>query len=220
MKITAVTPTRGDRPHLLEQCKFYMQRQSMPLHDHIIIDHAPANEQKDITKRFREGIVKAFADGADLVALIEDDDWYHQDYISNLIAGWKSLDEPVLFGIGYTHYYHVGINARMYMKHQERASAFCTLISRKAMPLIKWPADNDPFFDIVLWKHARGKTTMPTVIWALGIKHGIGLSGGMGHKASWLTYKDKDPNMVWLESVVGSDIEFYKQLHGQVRNSV
>ena len=45
MNIAAVTPTRGDRGRLLEQCKLYVGRQSLPFTSHIIVDNPPLDQR-------------------------------------------------------------------------------------------------------------------------------------------------------------------------------
>ena len=220
-KIIAVTPTRGDRPRLLDQCKYYIGRQTYPIYKHLIIDHPPKDNEKDITLRFREGITQAFSEGADLVIIAEDDDWYHPDYVGQMVNGWESAGNPSTFGISYTYYYHLGISSFMFMKHPERASAFSTMVTKDVLRM-KWPADKDPFFDIVLWKQFKGKTMMPDKILSLGIKgYAVGaLFGGMGHNSTWQAYRDKDADMSWLHNVVGEDFEFYRKLGYEIRNYV
>jgi len=220
MNIHAVTPTRGDRVALLERAKFYLQRQSLPVAHHHIIDFAPTDQHKDITKRFRLGIEQAFASGADVVFLWEDDDWYHRDYVKTLVERWEATGRPPCFGISYTYYYHLGIRAWAMMNHVGRASAFSTMVGKGVLNM-KWPGDADPFFDIHLWRQLRGKTFAPVETLAVGIKHGIGLTGGIGHKKEWPTYRGgRDADMAWLRSRTGDDFTFYKDLSDEIRRSL
>lgn len=218
MNIAAVTPTRGDRGRLLEQRKLYVGRQSLPFTSHIIVDNPPLDQRKDITKRFREGITKAFAQGAELVFLIEDDDWYHPDYVRDMVHGWERAGKPKCFGVGYSYYYHLGTRAWLQMKHPERASAFSTMVTRDVLSM-SWPGDHEPFFDIHLWKQLQGKTFQPASPIAVGVKHGIGMSGGIGHRKEWAMYKFKDSDMSWFRSHTGEDdFLFYKQLSDELIN--
>jgi len=218
--VIAVTPTRGDRGQLLEQCKKYVERQTHKVQEHIIIDYPPTGKQKDITPRFRDGINQAISKGADIIVFMEDDDWYHPNYIKQMLAGWNSVGRPACFGIGFTYYYHIGTRAWTTMRHPQRASAFCTMLTATAINNFKWPSDSDPFLDVHLWKKIPGgRTIMPQPLIALGIKHGIGLSGGMGHNKKWRAYTNTDLSMSWLRGVVGEeDFKFYQQLANEVRN--
>ena len=212
MVIHAITPTRGDRPILLEQSKLYLSRQTIKPSMHHIIDFVPTDNQKDITKRFRIGLTNAFNEGADLVFLWEDDDWYHPEYIQQMFEFWINSDKPNCIGIADTYYYHLGLKRWMYMRHPDRASAFCTAVTSAVLNM-KWPDDTYPFFDIELWKQLNGKTLFTTQQLALGIKgHKEGeLFGGNGHNDKWIAYNKNDSDMLWFKNIVKDDFLFYKK---------
>jgi hypothetical protein len=51
-----------------------------------------------------------------------------------------------------------------------------------------------------------------TTVKSIGIKHGVGLCGGGGHKNT-MWYKNEDPGMKWLASHVDKkSLEFYKSI--------
>jgi hypothetical protein len=129
-----------------------------------------------------------------------------------MVAGWVAAGRPDCFGVDYTYYYHVGIRAWLHMRHPGRASAFSTLLAPGCLDRLEWPSDDNPFLDIEIWKQLRGPTFAPAEPVSIGIKHGIGLSGGQGHRRDWRAYNQRDPSMEWLRLRVGDDFDFYKKL--------
>jgi hypothetical protein len=75
-----------------------------------------------------------------------------------------------------------------------------------------------PFLDIEIWKYAKSTSKRCKFIddtGSIGIKHGIGLCGGKGHK---MEMNNKDPDMTWLKARVDNDsFEFYKQLSDSIK---
>lgn len=218
LKIVSLTPTRGDRPVMLENMKRLMARQTRQLHGMVIVDDEPQNPNvKDITYRYRIGLSRVFEQypDTDLVAIIEDDDYYHPDYIRALTTQWHDMGKPPTFGYGDTHYYHLGLKARHYQRHPERSSAFTTFMTKDLLNM-QWPADDYSFVDIDIWKQFRGRTVLPKVPLAIGIKGYKEGShfGGIGHNDKWAAYaKNPDPGMAWLRNNVDPEsFDFYKSI--------
>lgn len=212
MKIGVLIPTRGDRPELLNFAIRQMERQTRKPDVIELVNDAPLSGDKDITWRYRIGCERIFAKGVDVVLLIEDDDWYDATYIERLVGEWEKAGKPGIFGIGNTTYYHLGIKAYNEEIHTGRASAMSTLLT-KVVQNIQWAKDNYVWTDIDLWKKIPGKTVMFERLLSLGVKHGIGLTGGIGHNAKWGGYKHKDPDMNWLMNTVDQEaFEFYKNM--------
>ena len=104
------------------------------------------------------------------------------------------------------------------MQHSGRTSAFCTLVK---LPFrCSWPADNYPFLDLHIHKNAS-VISIPfpkDKIYAIGVKHGIGLSGGGGHRSNFRFY-DK-PVGDWFYNIVGEDFKFYKDMKSKINKTI
>lgn len=209
-KIAVIIPTRGDRPEFLRICKILIHRQTVQPDEIIFIDHPGKRGIKDITGRYRKGVQEAAARGCTVALFWEDDDWYHPKYIEWMLNKWNSVRRPMIFGIQETYYYHVGIGKRLYMRHPGRASAFCTLV-KIPFKMRVWPADSEPFLDMHIWRSVEGVAMefedkeKPL---AIGIKHGIGLSGGGGHKKNFNKW-EKGDFFKWFQDAVGEDYPLY-----------
>ena len=123
MKIGILIPTRGDRKELLLYALRQMDRQTRKPDMIELVDDAPLNGDKDITWRYRLGCERIFSKGADVVFLIEDDDWYSPDYIETMMNKWEESGKPGIFGIEETTYYHLGLRSFQHEVHKGRASA-------------------------------------------------------------------------------------------------
>lgn len=209
-KIGVLIPTRGDRPQFLQQALSMLSRQLLEIDYLEIVDDQPKSNEKDITWRYRIGCERLVKKGADLIFFWEDDDYYKEQYLLSMYDAWMDNGKPQIIGINNTIYYHLRINKWLQQFHPNRASAFCTAVTKDIVRL-KWCSDKEPFTDIFLWKKLRGiSLTMPTM--AIGIKHSIGLCGGNGHcKHEW--YKHEDYNREWLSSHVDKQsLEFYNSI--------
>lgn len=210
MKIGCLTPTRGDRPQFIEQCKRLMKLQTLKPNEWEIVDDEPLSNEVDITYRFRIGFERLKAKGVDVVIIIEDDDYISPTYIETMFTAWVENGKPLLFGIAETIYYHLKLKAFNIIKHDGRASAMSTMISTKLD--IDFPKDNEPFFDLHLWKNYKGVTFKPKEPINIGIKHGIGKCGGKGHLLAF-RYDNEDAEMNWLKSKVDNEsFKFYSSL--------
>lgn len=251
LRIAVLIPDRGDRPELLENCLRMIAAQTLqPVEvlvvtnqQHVfrmnnfyvwLVDCASKDGVCDITKRYRAGydnlsIAPSVAKTFDLIALIENDDWYSPDYLERMAEQWVAAGEPDLFGTAYTMYYHVYQRGYFEFVHPDRASAMNTFI--KPGLHIDWPADHDPYTDLSLWwnqgvassaatsagevllrdqrltPHPNGIRTKAT--WhplntlgrhiSIGMKHGIGLCGGYNHTNKLNRYKHSDADGAWLK---------------------
>jgi hypothetical protein len=186
MSFCLITPTRGDRPLFKEQYWNIIKSQTVQPDEVIVMDYKPESDKKDLTQRYRRGIEKATANGHEFALLWEDDDWYHPEYIQWYTNKWNENNKPDVLGIDTTYYYHIGIGGYMKMHHPERSSAFCMLIK---LPYTGYPPDEDPFFDSFVFRLKRrrlNKKRIQTIpleeIYAIGIKHNHGMSGGSMHE--------------------------------------
>lgn len=210
-KIAVITPHQDPKRKIfLNQLEKYISRQTIQPDNWIIVDDK-TGLQKDITLRIKIGIDRAFESGCSIVLIMEDDDYYSTEYIETMLSNWNKLKKPDLLGIGYTYYYHIKIKKFHKLEHSGRASLMATLIHLPAMYRFKFPEDSFSFIDINLWRQLKGKTFNPIKPICVGIKHGIGNTGGIGHKTDWALYKD-DSDWKIFDSLLGSDSDFYKNI--------
>lgn len=209
-----ITPTRGDRPELLEFCKHQLQRMNIKPQKSYFIDDKPTTQKPDLTYRIRKGIEMAKRDGFDNVFIVEDDDYYSPFYFSKMYLQNRNSG-PQFIGAADSVYYHLGKKGFTELVHPKRSSLFMTGLKISALEGFRWPADDEPFLDIELWKHANKKaqrffvTTEPLKP-AIGIKHGIGLCGGSGHR---MKPEREDQDLEFLKRHVDPEaFDFYKTL--------
>jgi len=207
MNIATITPTR-DRKVLLDFCMEQMERQTIHPLDRYFIHGEPKDNKPDLTARIRSCIEIAKSKRMDWVVIIEDDDFYPQDYIERFIPHMEKYD---FIGDQESLYYNIKTRRYQVFKHPHRASLFTTAFRVSALDKFKWPADDYVFLDIKLWQHARKFKCKFINSGALGIKgHGIGKSGGKGHV---MKLRNEDPDMSFFKSKVSEwHFEFYKTL--------
>lgn len=188
MKLGVIIPTRGDRPELFANAIRLIDNQTLQPTNVCVVNHEPQNENCDITQRYRLGYDSLRGLGLDVIALMEDDDWYSENYLATMVHKWEVFGKPDLFGTINTIYYNILLNKYYTMHHTERSSAMSTLI--KPDMNFDWCADTEPYTDSHLWfngKHKDSgkpftkKTFAPIERICLGIKHGIGKTGGQCH---------------------------------------
>lgn len=219
LRIGVIIPDRNDRPEFLANCFRMLQSQKVKPDVVRIVNYAPLSDECDITPRYRQGY-EYFNENepVDVIFLIENDDYYHPEYIETMLSEWQKHGKPDIFGTNYTIYYHIGILAMDKFNHLRRASAMNTML--KSGLEIKWPADNDPYTDLHLWKQLKGVVIDPGKIISIGIKHGISKTGGQYHSTKLERYKTKDPEMEWLrENTDELSFNFYKSLHEKIQSN-
>ena len=214
-KIALLTPTRGDRPQLLKKCKEMMIAQSHSFDFWEIVNYKPKGGKKDLVERVKAGVETILSQGAkyDLIFIIEDDDFYHKDYLFRMVKRWKSVGKPDLFGIGESTYYHIKTNKYWHKYHPKHASLMNTAFTPRLASIIKWEKVKDIFLDVYLWQAFKGVSTRFDNKISLGIKHGIGLTGGIGHNQNASIYQNVDESGEFLKSIVGNYYyKFYRSL--------
>jgi hypothetical protein len=203
----AIIPDRGDRPEFTEHCleRLRLISQKLPFDLGIVhVDYPPFNAQFDLIERIKTGIKQAKHNGFKKAFIVENDDWYSEDY-------FKPFEEDFV-GYSDTIYYHIKNKTWEHTFHPNHASLFSTAFKLSAMATFKWPRPDTVFLDIGIWKHAQqtGKCLLKKDNPNIGIKHGIGLCGGMGHRQ---TFPFKDYKMEWLAAKVDEkSLELYKEL--------
>ncbi len=209
INVGIIIPTRKDRPGFFENCIRMLGNQTLTYTSWAFMDYEPLSNEKDITQRYRKGYELLSSHPIDVIALIEDDDYYAPDYLETMVREWDACGRPDIFGTNYTIYYHLKLKKYFTMHHPERASAMNTLIKRDLN--IKWPPDNEPYTDMALWSQLKGQTFKPSKHISVGIKHNIGLTGGRNHNDRLHRYKLDDNG--FLESTLDREsFDFYSNV--------
>jgi hypothetical protein len=212
MKIAAIIPDRGDRPELTAFC--LKQLESMTVKPDFIfqIDYVPTGASAyDLASRVEEGVKQAREAGADWCFIIENDDAYPVDYFARYMPYLYDFD---FVGDTSTVYYNIRTRKHQTLYHPKHSSLFTTAFRTIALDDFKWPEDVDPrsrFLDIPLWKYAANKRRAFIVSGAIGIKHGIGKCGGVGH---YMNLANEDLDLTYLKSKLTPEhISFYHKYH-------
>lgn len=213
MKVGILIPTRGDRPEFLKNALRLIDKQTVKVHRVEIIGDPPKSDECDITYRYRTGYEKL--SDVDLIFFWEDDDFYHRTYLQYMIDNWMKKGKPDMLGTRYTIYYHLKIRKYFRMWHEQRSSAMNTVIRPNLK--LTWGRDNNPYTDVQLWLPAQLINTQiidPPYPIAIGIKHGLGKTGGNAHVDNLHRYINDDPYMNVLQHMIDDDeqFEWYKKL--------
>jgi hypothetical protein len=170
------------------------------------INHEPESLKFDLVERVRAGVSKAIVHGVDLCFILENDDYVTPDYFER----FGNMKED-FFGQSNSWYYNLRNRTFKNFNHPGRASLFTTGFRISALDRFTWP-ENTPFLDIKLWQYANtyNKKCKFVETGAIGIKTGIGLCGGKGHR---MIFENTDPELKWLKSRVDKEsFEFYTKL--------
>ena len=197
LKIGIIIPDRGDRPLFLANCLRMIKNQTMQPTIVELVNDAPLSDACDITYRYRIGYDRLRNKSLDCILLMENDDFYAPNYIETMVCQWIKDGKPEIIGTNYTIYYHIGLNKHFTMNHKRRASAMNTLL--KPDLNFTWCVDHEPYTDLHLWKTLNGHTFEPKELISIGIKHGIGKTGGVNHKCSFHRYINDDQSKELLK---------------------
>jgi len=207
-----ITPDRNDRNELLQHCRGLVERFHFKA-EHYVINYKAETEDCDLIPRVKKGIAMAKAEGCEWVVICENDDHYPADYLDRIIPYMQDMGRFGTYdfiGDPNTTYYNLRNRTYSEMSHAGRASLFTTSFRISALEGFKWPPSHSPFLDIPLWEFARKKRCKFLNLGAVGIKTGMGKTGGKGHK---MVGRNADPELKWLEANVDTDsFEFYKYL--------
>lgn len=213
MTLAAVIPDRGDRKELTDQCFRQLGRMTVKPDKVYHINYHPESEGYDLKTRLHRGWLQAKADGIDWVFVFENDDMYPADYFERFIPFFDNYD---FIGQATTIYYHLGAKVWREQNHNNRSSLFTTAFRVSALDNFNWDKAKMVFIDLDLWQHAKRLRKRFINTGAIGIKTGMGLCGGSGHR---MTTGNQDPEMKWLQSKVDEQsFEFYKGLSEKLNN--
>lgn len=217
MRIGVLIPTRGDRPELLGFATKQIEGQSRKPDEVIIIDEPPKNEKPDITYRYRIGCER-LKNKVDAILFWEDDDYYRHDYIERMERAFVERPSADIIGANSTVYYNIVTRKWAEFRHPGRASMFSTGIRTRSLDKLKWCEDSYSYTDLHLWKSLSGVAFDSPGRIAIGIKHGIGLTGGGGHVSNWRAYDKYDPRYEDLLNMTDETaVNFYSSLTIELR---
>lgn len=211
IKLGILIPDRGDRPLFLKNCLRMLEAQTFKPTIIELINEPPKTNECDITYRYRTGYDKLRNKGLDVIALIENDDFYSPEFLETMVKEWDKRGRPQLLGTDYTIYYQIELGGYMIMHHIERSSAMSTLI--KPDLEFNWCPDNEPYTDMHLWNAAglNGAIFHPDKHICIGIKHNVGMCGGYAHNPKKLyRYTERDTNKDFLRANMDAEsFDFY-----------
>jgi hypothetical protein len=214
LRIGIIIPDRNDRPILLHNCMRMLAAQTLQPEIINVVNYLPKSEKCDITERYRTGYDQLRGKNLDLIAFIENDDYYCANYLEFMAKQWILSEKPDILGLNHTIYYHIRTFEHFTMFHNTRSSAMNTVI--KPDLDLKWGHDNDPYTDVWLWNLLKGIIITPEKEACLGIKHGIGLCGGQNHTDHMDRFINKDHDKAFLRSVMDLEsFEFYSNYFPQ-----
>jgi len=222
MKIGVIIPDKGDRPKMTANILAQLDEQTFRHLGEIVVSHVhapPENSGYDITKRYKWGYDQLRNQGIEMIACMENDDWYSPDYLLYMYEQYQAARKPDLFGIDYTYYYHLPMGFYFKYLHPGRASMMCTCL--KPDIELNWPADNWRFVDMWLWSHNEKwpmnmKLISPDKVLAIGMKgHGEGVAGGTGHTNKMHRYVIPD-NGFLKDNLSEDQFNFYQYFQSGV----
>ena len=213
MKIGVIIPDRNDRPKFLANCLRMIEGQTLKPTEIKLVNFEPTSNKPDLTKRYRIGYDYFRNKDFDIIALMENDDWYSPEYLETMVNAWIEKGKPDIFGTDYTIYYHIAIHKYFTMEHYHRSSAMSTLI--KPDLNFKWCPDHEVYTDMHLWNAIQNRLTFrPDKHICLGIKHGVGLCGGRNHKTRMDRYVNSDGIDLLCNTMDKESFKFYTKYYG------
>lgn len=209
IRVGVICPDRSDRPKFMEMFYRQLDRQTLKPERVEVVDYVPESFSCDITQRYRRGYDILRGKDLDVILFMENDDVYAPTYIEVMAENWLKYGKPKMLGLNYTIYYHLFIGKSFVFKHEKRSSAMSTLI-RPDMDF-EWCADSYAYTDSHLWKTVGGVTFNPRKDIALGLKHGLSMTGGLWHRDNLERYKET--NIDFRKLVGDEDFAFYRSLY-------
>jgi glycosyltransferase involved in cell wall biosynthesis len=223
--ITIITPT-GGRAEAFELCEKYMFKQTLKYDEWLVVDDCLPRTKLNLgqtaiypEKIWQQGdmtlttnLITALKQAkGDYVLIIEDDDYYKQNYIETML---KYLQQYDLVGEGRAKYYNIANHRCMIHNNMKHASLCQTGFAKKLIPdIIKCIEANigQKFIDLEIWKLDCNKHIFEGENISVGIKGMPGRNGlGYGHKDNM----GKPDKKRWhtLRNWIGNDFKIYENL--------
>lgn len=238
-KISLITPT-GGRPGPLKLCEKFVHRFTLPANTCIewiiVTDSADKNEwlpeEKSIpnviTKIVRgpdiwregfntqRGNMNAGVEAVtgDYIFVIEDDDYYHPEYLADMMHLLKRWD---IVGEGQSIYYNLKERSWKCQNNLRHASLCQTGLIKTHLGLLSMAVNSGELYFDLKFHALVEEHSIPRVITnymgrCVGMKGLPGKGGiGVGHRARDFT---PDPNFTKLKELVGEDYPLYLGLMG------
>lgn len=213
--VTLITPT-GDRREAFELCELWMSRQTYrgPL-QWIVVDDGvtstPATRSQQYIRRTPQAW-HTLTDNLraalplvrhDKILIIEDDEWYHPQYIERM-SDWLEPDQ--LTGTGIARYYWPRETRYREFPHHTHASLCRTGFRSELIPaVLDCCKTRDPSVDLRLWSSIQGTRhdlDQPLVV---GMKGMPGRKSGGGKPSEGISDHDLSKLTEWI----GGDVEHY-----------
>lgn len=248
LKVSILTLT-GARPEAFALCEKYVKRQraltldseyefewiivddggswpGMRLPEHENLSHAfyiPNSQWQAGENTFNRNLAYGlkYCTG-ELIAFMEDDDWYSPHYLLCMLDVWRTANlKPRIIGSSPAEYYNVRTGEHKILDNIFHASLAETIIHRSLVPVCQSILKQDQgitFFDVQLWREARMMCPGDSNYWLGAAGHSIGIKGmpgrrgiGVGHLDHPEWEKD-DLEFSYLRRLIGNeDAEAYKK---------
>lgn len=234
MNISVITPT-GGRPLAFELCELWMSRQTLKPNQWIVVDDfeipTKCTMGQTIIRRepfwtpssgltLQKNLEEALKIvNGDIILIMEDDDWYHQDYIKNMVRKFNQPNfegqSSHLIGAGLYVYYNINNFTYTFHNNIHHSSLSQVAFTKKLIKQINIILQAFPyvqFFDIKLWSFARcNKTVFLTKNpWCVGIKGLPGRPGVMDEHRKPAFFPDTKQLSQLTEWIGKDDLEIYK----------
>jgi hypothetical protein len=209
LKFCAVIPTRGSERQVFVDWQLHRAEQ-LGFDDIILVNYQPIDDTIDLYQRLAVGFNKALSAGHDFVSVIEDDDYYDLSYLDRIRSvASRTVD---MIGFDRTTYYHLGTGGYKQMIHPGRSSLFATTVAVNVFH--KLDKSCSPYYDMAWWRQAQTGLSWRLLAEEpfLGIKHGIGKTGGNGHRTGMYQIKDNVQRDFLRSRVDARAFEFYKSI--------
>lgn len=232
--VSIITAT-GGRPEALALCESFVNRQTYPNIEWIVVDDGQEpstkscetatrvlrpqpfwHEKNTLARNLKEGL---FCAKGEYIAFFEDDDWYHPEWIAYAVEAIKERG-TVMHGEARAKYYHIP-SGRYRQLGNDRHASLCQTVIRKSVKIdlfVNLLNLEGPFFDIQLWKLVPKSYSSldPQSRHVVGMKGLPGRSGiGSGHcpPKEWAIDHDSTVLKGWVGADAGLYSEFVEAPH-------
>ena len=205
--VGVVIPTcNPDRKPLLDFVLDRLKRQTLKANHVIVVDYE-GKGGIDLRERYVKGVNEAFDRGCDFVISMEDDDYYPLTYIEDMVRAWEQAGRPAVIGHKQTINYNVFDSTYRVVNRDSFCSAYCTAVGRGVNLNL-----TEDIYDVELWRINAGAVMVTIDPPPVGIKHGIGMTGGHVHS----TLSETDDGSFLRKLVDKEAYEFYNELRVRV----
>ncbi|MBR9800675.1 glycosyltransferase family 2 protein, partial [bacterium] len=228
--ISLITP-HADRPEAIKMCEQQVRRFQIPEGyrvEWVLVDggteqqqqvtadvyvhhRAPQHPAQNLCSNFLRAIKVA---NGEFIVVIEDDDWYHPEYLCHMVQLLKCAQ---MAGLTCSRYYHLGRRQYRVLRNSRNSSLCSTGFRSEVVPemvprIREMIEKQDHFLDLELWRNfGVQKLLSDRHELSLGIKGMPGKAGlSAAHRSEDSRWID-DPECDWLREYIGEkDYERYR----------